>query len=217
MPYAFSTKVDGAGNPVEAAHINDLQTAIIETSGRIIVPPDDSGFSWLNQGGSSVTTDANDDVVLTCPTGSVIRGRIKAIPSTPYTITARLIPAMIVGGNSEAGLCFYDGTKVILWSGFTCFGGGGIRVANWTNVSTFSANVSQRNPTENYYVPMRWLRVTDDGTTLGFWCSDDGDHWVRYTTATRASFMTTPTHLGWFQNNQSGSNSDFYLHSWEET
>lgn len=217
MPYAFSTKVNGVGNVIDAADVNNLQDAITRTAGRIIVPPNDASFSWLNQGTSTVTTDANGDVVLTCPTGTNLRGRIIALPATPYTVTARLIAAQIVGGNSESGLILYDGTKCVTWSAFTSYGGGVTRVTNWTSVSVFSANVASRNPSEDYAQPLRWIRITDDGTTYSFYCSDDGDHWVRFATATRASFMTTPTNIGWFQNNQAGANSDFILHSWEVT
>jgi len=184
-------------------------------TGSPLALPNSGSFSWVNQGGASIAT-VNGRDVLTSPSGSVIRGRSVA-SSNPMTITARLVLACPVGGNSEAGLFIGDGTKFVTWAAFTTFGGGAMRTAKWTSNSVYSANYSQRTPMEGYSSVPNWLRITDDGTNFLFYLSQNGIDWVLFDTRARLNWLTTgPTICGYYISNQSGKTGDIVCYSWSK-
>lgn len=184
-------------------------------TGTRLVLPNSGSFSWVNQGGASIAT-VNGRDVLTSPSGSVIRGR--SVPSSnPMTVTARLVIACPVGGNSEAGLFIGNGTKFVTWAAFTTFGGAAMRTAKWTSSSVFSANYSQRNPMEGYATIPNWLRITDNGTNFLFYLSQNGYDWVLFDTRGRLDWLTTgPTIVGYYISNQSGQTGDLVCYSWSK-
>lgn len=184
-------------------------------TGSLLTLPNSGSFAWENQGGASIST-VNGRDVLTSPSGSVIRGRYVA-SSNPMTVTARLIAACPVGGNSEAGLFISDGTKFVTWAAFTTFGGGAMRTAKWATNASFSATYSQRTPMEGYSTVPNWLRVTDNGTNFLFYLSQNGIDWVLFDTRARLDYLTTgPTRVGWYISNQSGASGNFICYSWSK-
>jgi hypothetical protein len=222
MPYSFSTKVDGAGNPVEAAHVNDLQTAISHTSGRIVVPAVDAGFSWYNQGGASSTTDANDNLVMTVPNGAnILRGKTRPFSSSPSggspaTVTMKATVEGSVGGNSYAGIILVSAADAaVVYGAINCFGGGPMRVDKWTNATTFSASYGERAKDSMFQWPM-WIRMVDDGTNRKWYISEEGDYWELHTSQGRTDFLT-PDRVGFVFRNETGSNGDMVVQSWEES
>lgn len=213
MPYSFTTKVDAVDN-VMAADVNGLQTAITRTAGRIVVPPVDAGFTWFNQGGSSVTTDANSNVVMTTPTGSaILRGRTRPAPATPYVITAKIMPAGFVTGASYQGLFWSNGTAIV-FAGLRSTGAQ-IAIEKWTNATTFSAAYTAPNQGAIYSQDPVWLRITDDGSNRKVWGSNNGDYWVQVHTVGRTDFLTA-TLVGYMYRNEGGVNGDLVVGSWEE-
>lgn len=214
MPYAFSTKANGVGNVIDAADINNLQDAIIRTAGRIIVPPVDAGFSWLNQGTSTVTTDANGNVVMTTPTGATtLRGRTRPVPAVPYTITARIIPQAIASGSSFMGLFWADATPKIVLAGLRS-SQAVLAVEKWNTATSFNAAYTSPTASVIYTLEPRWMRLVDDNTNRIVQVSSDGDYWVTVHTVTRLDFLT-PTLVGYFFRNESGVNGDVVVASWE--
>lgn len=185
------------------------------STGTPIVVPNDASFSWENQGAASVTT-TNGKVVLTSPTGTVIRGRYVAA-SNPMTVTARLIHPTTIGGNSEAGLFVGDGTKVVTWAMHTCYGGGKLRTAKWSSDTTWNSDYKNAVPDEVWgNVSFNWARITDNGTNLLFYLSQDGIHWMLFDTQARLNYLASVSRVGWYFCNQTGVNSDYTLMSWSK-
>lgn len=107
-----------------------------------VTEPVSGDFSWVNQGGATISTAAGG-ALLEAPTsaGINLRMRVKSQPSTPYTITAIILPYMINSANfPRVGLVFRESgtSKIITW-GFVGNGEPGI-LSNerWTNETTFS-------------------------------------------------------------------------------
>ena len=186
------------------------------TTGAKLTLPNSGSFSWVNQGSASVTTTNGADV-LTTPTGTnQIRGRSVAA-SNPMFVKARLAPKTQVGGNSIIGLFVSDGTKFVTFDSITTFGGNHMRTAKWSSSSAFSATYTNYS-TLPYGITPKWIGIQDDGTNLLFWLSDNGVDWTRIESRARLDYLVTSiTLVGWFMNNESGSNGSAVLYSWEKT
>lgn len=222
MPYSFTTKADGPGNTIYAADINDMQTAIVRTGGRIVVPCVDAGFSWYNQGGSSTATDANSNVVLTTPTGAgILRGRTRPFTSapsggSPATVTMKATIEGAVGGNTYAGLFVVSAADAaVIYGPINCYGGGPMYNDKWTNATTFSASYTNRAKDSMFQWPF-WFRMVDDGTNRIWYISSEGDYWERHTSQGRTDFLT-PDRVGFFFKNETGGNANMVVQSWEES
>lgn len=170
--------------------------------------------TWLNQGTASVA-DSAAGVCITAPlTGFSIKGRTKASPGTPYTITA-LIAMTATGNGPWGGLGWYDGTKLHLFGLSINSGVWGLLVGKLNTTTSFSANDTFINI--NFTAPI-WLRIADDGTNVIFSYSHDGTNfelvqttaksgaWLGssgYTTvvffATPQTTATTATIMSWTQ------------------
>jgi hypothetical protein len=163
-------------------------------------------FAWVNQ--STSTADqltSTGPILMTTPSTGLNWRILKiAIPSTPYRVRALLRGMSTSEAPSAAwakGLYFYDGTKLAgIEACVGCAGTavGQTRVEKITNVTTDSSTVTSNN----YYGSAQvrnevfWAQIRDDGTTLYFDTSLDGDNWINLTSFSRASFIT-PTHIGW--------------------
>lgn len=155
-----------------------------------MTPPVDGNFAWINQGTASVVT-TNGGVWLAVPTsaGSNIRVRKYTAPSTPYTITAYIIPHLSVVAGCHAGLIFRqssDGKLVcfsVLFNTHTEF-----RVRKYTNATTFSADYSGAVAIAQPY-PF-WLRIADNGTNRICSYSRDGINFRDFHTVGRTDFLT---------------------------
>jgi hypothetical protein len=184
------------------------------TTGAKLTLPNSGSFSWVNQGGASITTTNGVDV-LTTPTGTnQVRGRSVAA-SNPMTVKARLSPSTFVGGNSTVGLFVSDGTKLVTWEAATTFGGNHMRTAKWTTVSSFSATYTNYS-TLMYGITPKWIGLTDNGTNLLFLLSDNGINWTQVESRARLDFLASVSTVGWFTNNESGSTAECFLYSWEK-
>src|SRR6266446_5233542 len=77
---------DPAGTPADALFtISSLRQSLYPA----FTAPVDGDYAWINQGGASVTVNANGSICLYAPaTGDSLRVRKKAAPATPYTMTA---------------------------------------------------------------------------------------------------------------------------------
>lgn len=191
-----------------------------------VVPLDQSGWSWVNQGSASVT-QGKGIVFLAVPGagGTNVRGRVTSAPAAPYVITAAVMPSLPGGTHAFAGIGFRESSSGKIFDLHIYNNGGGtqevIRVVKWTNETTVSTVpvargvVAQRGPV--------WLRIEDNNTNVIFSTSPDGVNWIQLFSEARGSFMSGgggPTQVGLFAEIEDtstvGGLAASYL-SWEQT
>lgn len=134
--------------------------------------------TWLNQGGASVADNAIG-VSITQPSLSSahsVAGRIKAVPATPYTISAliSMTPANFTQ-FTEIMLGWYDGTnkiEAIKLSQRTSAPSPVIRIDNYSTPTAVNANLFAGTISSLGY--LLWVRIGDDGTTVSYSWSADG-------------------------------------------
>jgi len=195
---------------------------------RLVPPPANSGFSWVNQGGASVS-EAAGSITLTDPhhNNQNVRARVKAAPSTPYTIRAGFLPVIDPAASTNAsdsgckfGVCVHDGTKfhameANMHSSTRAYLFHGHK---YTNATTNSAY----NSLNTYYPaqgPIIWLAIENDGSNIKGYFSFDGINWLEHFSES-ISFLT-PTHVGFLMNNAINSGTPKFdnhvrLVSWEQ-
>ena len=188
-----------------------------------LTAPVSGDFSWVNQGGASIST-ANGGVFLTCPATASppkLRIRAKSAPSTPYTITALVVPDMYPDGNDQvAGIGFREsGTSKLETVHFVysaAVGGFLIATAKWTSETAYSAD-------RGYFdAPKagspRWLRIKDDGTNLFFQYSNSGVMWRTIASPLRGNFFTTGPDQVFFFGGAAAATYDVGVHllSWKQ-
>ena len=153
-------------------------------------------WSWGNQGSATLTETGGYELLTTPSDASTnVRMRLQAAPSTPWTITAKMLgvyDSASVGSGVFYGLVVSDGTKVKLFGQDVQ---GGIGVWNFTTVTSSGSNVSYRSSP----LPMQhtYFKISDDGTTLTFSSSPDGVAWLLIGTQTLSGgFLTSVTQVG---------------------
>jgi hypothetical protein len=157
-----------------------------------------STWTWYNQG-SATRTDSSPSgraLLLTGQggTGVAMRGLYKAVPSTPYTLTALIMPNMMqsaaAGQSVEAVFGWTDTTKLhvfqIAASGSALYGGY-FNVARFTNSTTFSASESNTTISPGTLGMPLWLQVSDDGTNVIFRYSVDSVFFTQLFSVAKAS------------------------------
>lgn len=185
---------------------------------RTLVLPPTSGWSWVNQGTSTITDVGDGRVVLGAPSagGNNLVARVRTAPATPYTLIARVDGACItLGGNDGWGVCFRESST----SEITMFyrqptDATPACVENWTNPTTFSASLAN---TAYLAATPTWFRLTDDGTNLTFALSYDGfsASFIQIHTMGRTTFMAGgPDQIGFITRNDSGARV-VSLQSWD--
>ena len=176
------------------------------------VQPSDSGFSWVNQGTSTLTTTDGDLVVVgEAATANNARIRIKTAPATPYTITVAIL-VNLVGTNSGAGLLFRNsGAGTLSWfsvgrDGHT------LTVNNMNSPTSFNAQVLAATPFP--FASIIWLQISDDGTNRIYRASSNGKNFRQLYTVARTTFLT-PDQIGFFVNGDSATvESSISVVSW---
>lgn len=178
-----------------------------------LTAPPTSGWSWLNQ--STATVDESKGALyLEVPmsTGTQIRGRIRTVPSTPYTITAAF-QGIVSNTVRLYGLLWHDGTKVV------DFGIGAVSrfSQQYTNVTTTGSTYFSI-PVTDTGNSLLWLRIADDGTNRICSYSIDGKNWIQVHSVTRTDFLTA-TYVGFYifaSHSSQTQRSGALLLSWKE-
>lgn len=158
-----------------------------------LTAPSDTGFAWVNQGSSSLVTSlgALTLVGAATGTGANIVARVKTAPSTPYVITAYVLPTMVHKAFQSYGLCFRqssDGKLALLDIAAVDLGltTPNVRSVKFTNATTFSADYINVKVSELF----RWLRIADNGTNRICSISADGQNWLDVHSVGRTDFLT---------------------------
>lgn len=180
--------------------------------------PDNTGFSWVNQGTSTLDTSKGAHIMTTVAGengGQHIR--VKSAPSTPYTITAAF-RALLVGNQFPAFYIVHreSGTSELRITGIYIDGGPTLSVDNWTSETVFSARPVGAGLVGQHRGVV-WLRITDDGTTnCTYAVSYDGRNYITLYTIARTTFLT-PNQVGWAGRPHASFGSIVTLLSWKET
>jgi len=185
--------------------------------------PSDSGFSWDNQGGATLST-ANGMLVVTVPAaaGDNLRVRYKTAPSTPYTITALFIGTPRPVNFNAFGLVFRQGSDGKIVTFGVC--------GNTGNITGYSLSAFKYNSATSFnavYISSTgygfpfggsiWLRVTDNGTNRICSVSYDGFTFEQIQSISRTDFLTADQ-IGFYGSAENGTYGLVTsVVSWKET
>lgn len=152
---------------------------------------DTTKWTWRNQGGASAAV-SNGRVLLTGTSQSGVQWRIveQNAPSTPWTVTAKLVGQIFGANFASAGLVVVDSVsgRLIRW-GPSWDVPWKSMVTRYTSVTAWSAH-SFSSTFGFGHVSPAYLRIADDGTNLTFWWSGDGLTFTRVYSEGRTAFLT---------------------------
>jgi hypothetical protein len=185
-----------------------------------------SDFTWVNQG-SAVITDINQGIKVNTDrtTGLSVRLLVKTAPSTPYTIIAACGHSNTAPRGSLdlpwIGIGFRESSSGKL--SVIRASGNSVGVTNLTSPTVSSASKFSAN----YYtkqIDRYYLKVTDNGTDITYFISNNGFEWLQLFTELRGAFFTTaPDQVGFFTLGRwptalgSTTDHDSLLLHWSET
>jgi hypothetical protein len=174
---------------------------------------------WLNQG-SATTANTATGLQVSGVSGQLWQVLTKAVPATPYSITAEIqcfYSGNGVNGTSTigGGIGWTDGTKLHLLA----LQNSNLLFAKFTNATTFSANdlANGNFPVYNFIYPT-WLKIKDDGTNVVFYYSADGATFQQlFTVAKSAGFLGSSGYTTLvFGPNSNGAAATCTLMSWTQ-
>jgi hypothetical protein len=116
-----------------------------------------------------------------------------APPTAPWTVIARILGEPILNSNSSYGLVLGDGSgKFITFD----FGGGStlyeIQVVTWNNTTSVNSVAAQYYFFNSY----QYFKITNNGTTLTFYISLDGDNWINIYSASVTFYLSAVNEIG---------------------
>lgn len=177
------------------------------------VLPVSSNYSWVNQGGATVSFAQGLGLLSAPASGSnSMRLQSMAQPSTPFTIEAMVAGDFMTSNSNTGGIGFYDSSggqlitihvvggtaaqyQVITWNGLTSFHGA-------------PATIGQA-PTPFL---LAFLRIVNDGTNLKF-SIGTGVSWYEIHSEAIGSFVT-PDSIFFFGNSSDSNPVTLGLLSW---
>lgn len=197
---------------------------LLDASGNVLTSAD---FTTTNLSTSTITDDSSGSIsIRKAAQGATEDFTLlsRAAPATPYSLTAAMTlgwPMASTSATSCAGVGFLEsGTgKFIVATLINSSGGPCLRILNYTNATTFSANTLAVTGPVTFIGPAAiWWKLTDDGTNLTFAVSHDGEHWMTLITVSRTAFMTSgPDKIIFGGNNRSNTlESVQTLVAWQE-
>lgn len=168
----------------------------------LTAPPSMSGWTWSNQGGSTLTEENGSNRFGWAPSASgfLLRTLTHAVPSAPYTVTLGFIAAILPGNGSTSephmGLVLRDNSGLNVTWHIGAFNQPYIAVRKWNSDTSFSSTLF------SYFGPVGagpiiWLRFKDDSTNRLYQFSADGIDWITIASESRTTFCT-PTKVGVF-------------------
>lgn len=163
-------------------------------------PTSSAGWSWANQGSSTVTDNPSGTMTMAHPGASGTTHNwshlVKTLPVGNYTWTVFLQFHMINTACSGGITLRNDSTGafVTFGVGVTSTPSNVLFFDKMTNNTTFSASYfSVAGSTAGY--ALRWLKIQDNGTNRIVSISYDGEAWIQLYSVSRTDF-TTPTQYG---------------------
>ncbi len=177
----------------------------------ITVPLVCASWTWVNQLSSSCGGGGNYPLILTTPSNASLSNAllVRAVPSTPYSITATFTVPIIDLANAcclNAGLVFYasGSTKFVAFEVGTGFnennctvGTPCLRVEEWNSPTSDNTGLQTGRYLYGASVPGGFtLKIRDDGTHRTYYLSSDGGlNFIQWYQEASGTFIT-PTHYG---------------------
>ena len=134
----------------------------------------------------------------------------RAQPSTPYTVTCHMLmtnPTTVGTSGNYVALGLKESTDddyIVILSRTL----GNIAWSTWTSKSAFNATI---NPIEWFGGANDiWMRITNDGTTMEAFVSNNGRNWTSLGTQAVGTFLN-PTHVEWGGQSRNKTGHDFTL------
>lgn len=210
--------LDGTGGySVPAGSGGGMGLAMLGT----FTPVVDGDFAWVNQNSASIT-QVGDGVVLTgAAAGSgdwEWAMRVKSAPSTPYTITAYIVPSPTRQDFRFDGLIFRasgDGKFSAFGNAYNSFGGAQVMWANNYSGPTASNATLLSSGWAANHTPY-WLQISDDGSDRYYRYSTNGTTFVQFYTEGRTTYFTADQ-VGFGINRRAAGTPILTVLSWTET
>jgi hypothetical protein len=198
-----------SGSPLWVPYYRGIRTAIANQS-----------FSWINQTGAAVTTQADNSILLqgTANGGVNMQIRVFTAPvSTPYKYKFLFTPILALTGNSRCGVLFSDGTKHadidITFSSGIQFEAVNMNTATSVNAGLTLTSLPP-NPTNASGQPLVF-GLGDDGANRSMYWYPDGYTEILLFQVGRTNFLTA-TELGFFvDDNSANKGTAMILHGIE--
>ena len=190
--------------------------------------PPSAGWSWVNQGGAAVATDAAGAIVVTAPAGAGnslrLRTRTKS-GNDDITAYVQHLGLSVCYNGAFIGVRDSATGKVSALNIFGFDGGGSdvtarmqVSVLRYTNATTYSSTPIQVR------APFRecWLRIVDNGTNFSFEYNSDpyagSATWISILSESRTAWTATPDQWVFGAESNDGTwPSGVRLCSWSET
>jgi hypothetical protein len=170
--------------------------------GPLSLPPS-TGWSNLNMTGMAAVDFSTGALLLTSDTANEFNYQVRAIPATPYTISALVYVTLTLGSDERFAIGWREsatGKMVTFYAGrrggsdgmFGSFG-------KWSDYNTWNSDYVAESGS-NMINSVLWMfnrsthylmRIADDGVNLSCYYSTDGYRWVLYHTAARTNYMLT--------------------------
>lgn len=205
--YRFTNSFyDGAFCPADGS---DWQYFL---NGRTVTPPVNGNFSWVNQGGATVTT-TNGGVFLLAPTasGNNIRMRCETAPAKPWTRTIDFVPLLHTASTPYVGLAVRDSTSgklITMTIGELSGSVYTMSLINWTNETTFSAYSHQQLVKATIGKTAQFSVANNGSNNLVWSYSNDGVNLETWTTFGDTAFLSAaPNQVCFIANSSSTSNT----------
>jgi hypothetical protein len=225
--YATIPAAGAAGNlylPSDGHHLYRDSDSAWEAWGpinRMTLPPT-SGWSWINQGGATVST-ADGSLTIADPVGAgtAANYRIYArtAPATPYTITAA-IRAPLVGINFMSfGIGWRQSSdgKLVLIRYMYNSNVAGTWLLTILKASSPTADVLDYLILLVIPSNLSWLRIADNGANRIVSYSVDGRNWMQIHSIGRTDYLTANQVCVWCSSRNALYNMAAALVSWEVT
>jgi hypothetical protein len=182
-----------------------------------LTAPVDGDYSWINQGSATVTAGGGAIYLHgTAQSGVNAQMRVKSAPSTPYTITALVLPRFYWANSNGCGIGFRQSSdgKLALCRLFINSSNFGLESTKYTSATALSAAyVTRATPPGLNHI---FLRISDNGTNRIVSYSMDGRNFETIHTVSRTDFLTADQ-VGFFVDSQNASfAASMTLASWKQ-
>lgn len=183
-----------------------------------LTEPVDADFSWVNQGGASVST-AHGGVFLNAPATSPdsLRMRVKNAPTPPYTIELAFMPIIYPANFGSAGFVWRESSsgRTVLFN-IVYDNGYKMAVTKFNSSTSFSAHYLIPEAFGLRLGPLTWFRSSDDGTNRSCSWMVDGYNPMTLHSVSRTDFLSADQ-VGFFANSVNVNYPvGIYLLHWRE-
>lgn len=161
-------------------------------------PPASNTLTWVNQGTATVSNNSYGGWHLNAPAvGASDNNRmlVTSIPgTTPWSFIVRLNVLTLSVNYTDAGMTIRESSTGKFYR--LGFGVSGVVVDRWSGPTSFASN--EMSPTAiSHGTPIRWGKISYDGTNIVFSVSHDGLNWMQLRSVGKTSYFTSgPDQVG---------------------